>query len=163
MFCYDARVKSIKVNRSAQLGSPRLWRWVGVACLVLAAVMGAFTARFVVRSMATVGTITGLGEKVNADDGKTYYYPEFAFVAQDGKTYTAVSHTGSSTAAYTVGQSVQILHDRTDPSAARIDSFGQIWGGDMLAALVGIMFLAISAALKSAQKRKAAAAVHTGP
>lgn len=155
-------MKSIKVNRSTQLGSPRLWRGVGVACLVLAAIGGTWTARFVVRSMATVATITGLGEKVNADDGKTYYYPEFSFVAQDGKTYTAVSHTGSSTAAYTVGKSVRILYDRTNPSSARIDSFGQIWGGDVIAALVGAMFLAISAALKSAQKRKAAV-VHTGP
>ncbi|HWE83465.1 MAG TPA: DUF3592 domain-containing protein [Terracidiphilus sp.] len=155
-------MKSIKVNRSTQLGSPRIWRLIGVACLVLAAIGGAWSARFVMRSVATVGAVTALEDKVNADDGKTYYYPEFVFEAQDGKTYNGVSHTGSTSADYAVGQSVRILYDKADPNSARIDSFGQIWGGDLLVALVGIMFLAISAVLKTAQNRKAPAAAHTG-
>lgn len=131
-------------------------------CLLLAAIFAVSAARFVSRSVAAAGTVTGVSQNASADDGKTYYYPEFSFVAQDGKTYTAASNTGSTSPAYTVGQSVRILYDKTNPNSARIDSFGQIWGGSLLFALCGVVFLSISAALNSAQKRKAAAALPSG-
>jgi Protein of unknown function (DUF3592) len=135
---------------------------MGVACLILTAIMGASTAHFIARSAGAAGTVIALDEKVNAKDHRTYYYPVFSFEAGDGRSYTVVSREGRASPAYSVGQVVRVRYDRANPNVAGIRSMEPYWAGSVIRALAGVLFLGVSRALKSAQKRDKPAVRHPG-
>lgn len=111
------------------------------------------------RSTVTAGTIVDLDASVNADDGKTYYHPEFIFTAQDGKSYTVVSSTGYTNAPFEKGQTITVRYDKSNPGSAVVNTFEQLWFTPMAAGMLGIIFTATGRWLKSREKRKALAQV----
>jgi hypothetical protein len=147
--------KRITITRSKQLSSPTPWIIVAVVALVAAALLAAWTARFVSRSTVTAGTILSLEETTS--DGKTYYVPQFSYIADNGRTYNSISNSGSNPPAYTVGQTIRVRYERTNPANVEIDSFWELWGMATIFALAGLASFILSRFLKKAAQRKAAA------
>jgi hypothetical protein len=148
-------VKPLKVNRSAKLSSPTPWFIAAWVALAVALVSGGFTARFISHSVVASGTVTGLDEQ-SGENGKMFA-PEYTFVAQDGRTYNAVSTSASNPPAYQVGQSIRVFYDPHYPEHNRIDSFWNLWGFTAAALLFSAILVVLGFAMRSARRRKAQA------
>lgn len=144
-----------RIHTSVQLGSPKPWIIVAVVAFLVAGFFAAFSARFVSRSTTAPGTILSLEESTS--DGKTYYIPQFSYVADNGRTYNSISNSGSTHPGYTAGQTIRVRYERANPANVKIDSFEELWGMPTIFALAGLGSFLLSLFLKRAAQRKAAA------
>jgi len=78
--------------------------------------------------------------KERDQDGYTYA-PVFSFTAEEGRAYTVISETYSSSPGFRVGESVRVRYDPSNPQNARIHSFFQTWGGAIIFGVVGVGFV----------------------
>jgi len=119
---------------------------VGVCCLVWSVISYFRITRFLSHSIETRGEVirlerTGSGGEFSSHD----YAPVFQFQTAKGDSITITSDIASSPPSFSEGQSVLIRYDPTNPSDAKIHSFFQTWGGCVIPAWVGILFLVITA------------------
>jgi len=70
-------------------------------------------------------------------DGTTYYHPVLTFNTLDGQTITHHAKSGSSAQKYAYGEKVELLYDPKAPSNARINGFFALWGGALIAGVIG--------------------------
>jgi Protein of unknown function (DUF3592) len=121
--------------------------WAGISAaavfLVLAIAFGMHSAYFLHQSVSATGTITKIIES-QSDDGSAlvYYRPEFSYVDAGGTPYVVDSNVGSKPSRFTVDQQVPIRYEISNPSGAKIDTFGEMWGASLgfgLAAVVLVL------------------------
>ena len=72
-------------------------------------------------------------------DGTTYYYPVLTFTTRDGQTITFDAKSGSSKPKYAYGEKVELLYDAANPSNAREKGFFALWGGALIAGVMGLI------------------------
>ncbi len=105
-------------------------KWVGlIQSTVFGIVAVGFavnTVVFISSSARTTGTVTAM-EQHQDGDGAISFSPEFKFVAGDGSTQLVHSNSSSNPPGFEVGESVPVRYVKSNPSSARIATFGQTW------------------------------------
>ena len=123
----------------------RILRLIGALVLVLGLAFMSYTWWFVSHSVATTGKVTAEDEREETDsDGKkeSRSYAVFSYQDGSGKTYTATSGVGEKMASYAVGDAVAVRYSKSDPSNAKIATFGQLWGIPLLVFATGLVLWA---------------------
>jgi hypothetical protein len=104
------------------------------------------TRQFLAVAVAADGVVVELSESVD-EDGSTYY-PVVRFVAPDGQVVRFKGGIGSNPPDYRVGDPVRVLYDPSNPRTARLDTWGNRWGGALAGMIVGgVLLLLLAAAL----------------
>jgi hypothetical protein len=141
----------------------RIWRLAclgaGPALLLVALGFAIYTAHFIHSSAVAEGKVLSLREVVrHSDDVDQHesitYAPVFTFKTADGASYTVSSDTGSSPAGFTVGDTVRVLYSPSNPSAARIDTFAQLWFTPMVFGCLGVGAIAAGLLLLDLERRR---------
>ena len=92
----------------------------------------------------TAARATGVITALDGTGGAygTIYAPTFRFETPDKRVWTIELMTGTSPAAYSVGEVVPVVYDADAPMGARIDGFVGMWLGlTILMCVSGVMFL----------------------
>ena len=80
----------------------------------------------------------------DADTGRSsessVYYPIVEFHTKDGRSVRFKSGTGSGPPSYKKGEAVPVRYYANDPTKAEIDSFLTLWGGSLIACVLGAAF-----------------------
>jgi hypothetical protein len=119
---------------------------LGVCCLVWSVISYFRINRFLSHCIETRGEVIRLERTRSSGEFGSYdYAPVFQFQSANGDSITITSDVASSPAGFSEGQSVLVRYDPTNPSDAKIHSFFQTWGGCVIPAWVGIIFLAVTA------------------
>jgi hypothetical protein len=93
---------------------------------LLAVISGCRVARQLARSVRCNGRVTKL---VKIPDGiNSLFRPIFTFTDESGKKHTVASSIAGYPAPYAVGETVEILYPRGQPSLAECRSFFAQWG-----------------------------------
>jgi hypothetical protein len=103
------------------------------------------TRQFLAVAVAADGVVVDLSESVD-EDGSTYF-PVVRFVAPDGQVVRFKSGIGSNPPDYRVGDPVRVLYDPSNPRTARLDTWGNRWGGALAGMIVGGVLLLLLAAV----------------
>lgn len=97
--------------------------FLGAFCL-----WGAYAAvvanRLETNGVTTEGIVVGLDESDN--EGSTVYSPIVEYEV-NGRRYTIDGGIASSPPAYDVGERVEVLYDKADPSTAQINKWSERW------------------------------------
>ena len=117
-----------------------IWLIIGLIAIAVGAGFAIHTQLFLSSSIAATGIVQSLVEQPGQQNMSSSYAPVFTFTAQDTQTYTITSHIASNPPGYTVGQQVKVLYQANDPSAARLDSFFQLWFVPLICSGIGVPF-----------------------
>ncbi len=117
----------------------------GIGMLVLAAGLHIKTVNFLSIAKKAEGQVVELVEK-RSDKGGYSYAPRIRFKGSSGTDVFFVSSTSSNPASYSVGEVVTVLYDPKNDTQANIDSFFSLWGGELIAGLLGVIFTGIGGA-----------------
>jgi len=96
--------------------------------------------RLVRVSLKSRGTVRGFHEDTFPGSRGKCYFPLIEFTARDGSVVRFQSGSGSGRPAYVVGAQVPVRYDPSQPDQARVDSFGELWRGSILMAILGSLF-----------------------
>ena len=90
------------------------------------------------------------------------FAPVFEFKATDGQSYTVTSDVSGREADFRFGEHVRVLYRASNPQAARIDAFGQLWTLPLVSGAVGAAFSSIPALVLVSwlRRRSVAAGLH---
>jgi hypothetical protein len=124
-----------------------MWVFLGMGLLFLAGALiwAHFTRQFLRSSITTQGRIVAL-LPVRSTGRHHYlvYAPVFRFDVPGTHFATVVSHNSSSPPAFEVGQVVTVRYQPGHPEKAVIDSFEQLWLGELVLGIVGVMSIGSS-------------------
>jgi hypothetical protein len=98
------------------------------------------TRTFIGDAVSARGVVIDLEEHWDSGDNSYTYYPRVRFQTENGDAHRFTGDVGSSPPAFDVGEAVQVLFDPSDPSAARIDSFMQLWFTSLILGGMGVVF-----------------------
>jgi hypothetical protein len=115
------------------------------------------TEVFLHRCIPTSGTIERnvlIVERNGDGSVNSTYAPVFRFTSRDGRAYTVTSGSSSSPPEFAAGQHVRVLYEPSDPTAATIDSFLQLWMKPIVLAGVGIASSALGYGLLFVLRRR---------
>ncbi|MGA2847881.1 MAG: DUF3592 domain-containing protein [Terracidiphilus sp.] len=119
---------------------------LGVCCLVWSVISYFRISRFLSQCIETRGEVIRLERSGSGGGLGSYEYaPVFQFRTASGESITVTSDVASSPPGFSEGQAVRVRYDPTNPSDAKIHSFFQTWGGCVIPAWVGIIFLVVTA------------------
>lgn len=90
-------------------------------------------------SIVTEEITLATGHKVRRDVERSSYAPVVRFTTQEGREIEFHGRGGSGTS-FSPGDKVTIIHDRTNPSRARIMSFLDLWLPAVVAFAVAVIF-----------------------
>ncbi|MGA2539279.1 MAG: DUF3592 domain-containing protein [Terracidiphilus sp.] len=132
-------------------------------CFLVGALISAYsTQQFLRHSVTTQGSIVALKATHRARRRRITYAPVFRFQVPGSHFYTVVSNVSSSPPAFHPGESVTIHYDKDNPEHAVIDSFMQLWLGQLVFGCVGAVFTGISLMiLVKSRKAKLASAMQS--
>jgi hypothetical protein len=118
----------------------------GIALIIWSVISYARVTKFLQQSTETTGEVIRL-QKFNggAQFPGCDYAPVFLFRTASGESVTVTSDVATSPPGFTVGQSVRVRYDASNPSEAKIHTLLQIWGDSVIPAVVGVFFLIIAA------------------
>jgi hypothetical protein len=111
------------------------------------------TKQFLRRSVTVQGRVVGLKPVRGGQNNTLSYAPVFRFDVPGRHMATVVSHTSSSPPVFQVGDMVTVHYEQGHPEGAVIDSFGQLWLGDLVFGGVGAVFTCISLLLVVAVRK----------
>ncbi|MEI6894962.1 MAG: DUF3592 domain-containing protein [Colwellia sp.] len=114
---------------------------IGICFIIAAALLAKSTSNFITFSASVEGEVIGLVESIS--NGSVTYAPVVGFFTLNESYYEFESSVSSSPPAYRVGESIGILYLTTDPNEAKINGFFSLWGGAVILALFGVVFLSI--------------------
>lgn len=143
-----------KLDRKGTKVVMQLFGVLAVIFLATASSAALHTRSFLRQAVTGTATVIELKwiEDTDANTNRRVgtYHPVFRFLATDDQTYTVQSQVGSNPAPFEINQIVPIVYPRESPTAARINSFWQLWlfpvifaglGGTFaLMALIGLTF-----------------------
>ncbi|MTC71622.1 MULTISPECIES: DUF3592 domain-containing protein [Providencia] len=90
----------------------------------------------------TTGIVTDLDVSVSEDKSKSYF-PIIEFTTQDNQKIEFRSSMGSSSYRGSIGQSIDVLYDPTNPHDAVINSFFGIYALSIFCGIFGVVFTLI--------------------
>ncbi len=121
----------------------RLMRWTSLLacpCLIVMSLLTTLSTRqFIKTCVSTQGKIIRFMPKDQGEDGLTFA-PVVAFDAPNGKHFEVTSTTRTSSPEFSVGQSVTVLYQSSDPAYACISSFWQLWTVPITCGALGLFF-----------------------
>jgi hypothetical protein len=112
-----------------------------------------FTQQFLRTSVTTQGKVVGLKPVSSSRHNSLTYAPVFHFDVPGTHFATVVSHISSSPPAFKVGEAVTVRYQPGHPEKAVIDSFGQLWSGDLIFGMAGAISIAIGLLILAAARR----------
>ena len=133
-----------------------MWTFLGMGLLFLAGALisAHFTRQFLRRSVTVQGRVVALRPVHNTQHNSITYAPVFRFDVPGSHLATVVSNTSSSPPAFKVGEVVTVHYQQGHPEKAVIDSFGQLWLGDVVFGSFGTLSTGIGLLiLMSTRKR----------
>ena len=115
---------------------------IGLVILVGSFIWINHTSNFLDQCLETKGIVVQLNW--DYDEGVAHAYPVFQFINQNtGEEITAQGSSGSNPPDYHVGQEVDILYNPENPYDVKVNSFWDIWGGPIILAGLGFVFLTV--------------------
>ena len=115
---------------------------VGLGLLIGAFFVYKNNVSFIESAIETEGTVVDLVRSRSNDSSSYYYKPVVNFKTEKGESIEFTSTTGSNPAAYSKGETVQILYLATEPQSAKIKGFFSLWGTVIiLGGIGGVFFL----------------------
>ena len=125
------------------------FRLVGLTFAVVAAVAGAYTLAFVLRSDHAVGVVVDYSSVQNqitvmprSDQSGILYYPVIAYTTPAGDEHVFTGPSGRPKPQFRVGQEVSVLVSRIDSGNSRLNTLLGVWGTPIiLGGLAAIFFL----------------------
>ncbi len=130
---------------------PYLFLTIGIGLLIGAGFAYWYSRKFIASAQIANGVVTALNYRTSNQSSGGVYYPQIQFVAQDGKTYTASSNSGSNPAAYDVGEQVKIYYNPNDPTDVLLPDFFSMWGVTAILGFIGTIFTLIGAGIAFAK------------
>lgn len=118
---------------------------IGLALLIGAVYLHLDTREFLSSATKTQGSVIDFA--THRSDGTTMYAPVVSYQARDGKTYEYISNTSSSSRSYDIGEQVGIFYLQDNPQDAKIDSFFQLYFGELILFILGGIFFLIGAGM----------------
>ena len=128
---------------------------VGLVLLAVTLFTVATTLAFVSRAERAEAGFVGSEARVGGNHGGTFLYPSFAFRTKDGQRIVVRSTSGSTDQPYADGQAAAVLYLPSEPEAARLDSFVDLWAGSTATAIAGVLLTGIPAAVFVGMRRRA--------
>jgi hypothetical protein len=125
----------------------------GTCFLLLSLGLGIHIGIFIRSAASAKGSVTQL-TAVQDQDHQITYAPTFEFRAQDGTLHSVQSATSSNPAGFTVGETVPVLYQTSNPANASIATPLQLWGFTLAFGLTGVTTLAIGLWLTLHRRRK---------
>ncbi|MCU0355878.1 MAG: DUF3592 domain-containing protein [Cytophagales bacterium] len=119
---------------------------IGIALLIGAAFAYNYSKKFIATAQKAQAVVTDLRYNRSSKGGGTYY-PTVQFTANDGKTYTAYSNSGSNPSAYEVGENVEIYYNPDNPMDILLPDFFSLWGVPLILGGIGLVFTLIGGAI----------------
>ncbi len=122
-----------------------LFSVIGIGMLTGSILVLSNTRSFIRSAVEAEGKVIDLerSRSSSSSGSSTTYRPVVEFNTATGKRIEFVSSVGSSPPSHRVGEAVTVLYQRSDPQAARIKSFFQLWFGFLIVFLLGAVFAAI--------------------
>jgi hypothetical protein len=136
----------------------RVVKWtflvIGPLFLLGALISTRSTQMFLRRSVTTEGRIVALKPVHSTRDNSVTYAPVFRFDVPGSHFATVVSHTSSNPPVFKLGEFVTVHYEQGHPQDAVIDSFGQLWLGDVIFGSLGTVFTGISILVLVATRKR---------
>lgn len=114
---------------------------ISIGCLFLTYTVSQETYALVKHGVRTEGTVTALIKRTNTKNRGSVYAPAVRFTTTDGQVLSFDGATATNPPAYSIGERVKVIYLPTKPEDASIDSFLQLWSGNVLMGFIGIIFL----------------------
>jgi hypothetical protein len=152
----------IRAVNKAESGWQRLkagcvWVLLNLLCIVLA-LTGYYYGRtswdLSRDGVSVTGTVVLLKESADTENSGVTYTPVITY-AVDGQSHTFTSNVSSDPPTYNVGDPVNIIYERDNPSRARVDSWKELWllpvilGGSALMIAVVVNSVAVVSLFRS--------------
>lgn len=110
--------------------------------LLLAIALGSAAQRAVLILSGTHVEGTVIAKRPTGSSRVTYA-PVIQFTADDGRAYVVTSDVYGRESAFSYGEQVRVIYRRSNPEAARIDVFAQLWTFPLVFGVVGAAFSVI--------------------
>lgn len=111
---------------------------IGIGALVGCVAWTTSMQRFIARAEKAQGRVVALVP--HRGDDSTTYAPTVEFLAKDGKTVTFTDSVSSNPPSHQEGDVVPVLYDPAKPEDAHIDSFWDLWLGQVILGVLGTVF-----------------------
>ena len=104
------------------------------------------TATFINAAVHTTGTVVDISRvwSSGSSGGGYVYRPIVEFKTKDGKDGKFESTTGSNPSPWHKGDVVDVLYDPKNPDGAQINSFFELWVGNLIVGGLGVIFFCIA-------------------
>lgn len=121
----------------------------GVVFVAVSVFWSLHIRQFVAVAQRTDGTVVDLElmRRHSSQSSSTTWAPRVQFSTPDGQSHQFISTSGSNPPSYSRGEHVGVLFEPDHPENARIDSFFSLWGVGVIFGAIGLVFLAIGAAM----------------
>lgn len=117
---------------------------IGLAFVGIALHKAADAWHLVRRGSPTTGTVTGFEVRTDSKS-RTTHFAQVSYRDRSGEPHVMLMSWASKPSARSVGQQFPVLHDPDQPSEARVDSFGELWGGALFAFGFGAVWSVLTA------------------
>ncbi len=123
-----------------------IFGFVGIVMLVGGFLMYQNTAGFVATAVHTQGTVVDISRvwSSSSSGGSYVYRPIIEFKTKEGADGKFESTNGRNPSPFAKGDVVEILYDPQNPDKAEIDSFGELWVGNLILPGLGIIFFGVA-------------------
>ena len=131
-------IAALSTDTSKDWSGNKVFFFVGLAMLAFGVLSIPFTIMGVAdRSATTKGTVVGVN--VHTIEDGVLYLPTVTFVTEGGRSIRFTSNTNLGGGGWKdrIGESVTVNYDPADPTNAKIDSFGQLWGLSIVLFVLG--------------------------
>jgi hypothetical protein len=105
------------------------------------------TQNFIKTAASTEGVVFELKPVQSRKNRGFTYAPVVKFQTPDGKNIQFQSSTSSNPPGFSVGQTVPVLYNRSNPQEAQVDSFVQLWLLPTVFGGFGIIFMGVGATI----------------
>lgn len=127
---------------------------LGLVLMVIAYMLFQSASAFLDKAVSAEGTVTELVR--SRSDDSISYRPVVEFTAQNGTPVEFVSSVGSNPPNYSPGERVEVLYDPANPVDAQLNSNLASWGGSVVVAGIGGLFLVSGLVMFFTGRRNAA-------
>ncbi len=99
------------------------------------------TRRFLATAVEAHGVVVDLVFRETGGRHASWsYFPHVRFRTADGREIDFESGSGSNPPSYWVNETVTVLYDPQQPQRAYLNSFGSLWAGTIVLAILGVAF-----------------------
>jgi hypothetical protein len=127
---------------------------MGLLFLAGALISAYFTRQFLRTSVTAQGRVVALKPVHGGGHNSLTYAPVFRFDVPGTHFATVVSNTSSSPPAFKPGEAVTVRYQQGHPEKAVIDSFEQLWLGDLVFGVVGAMSTGVGVLILVATRKR---------